>query len=152
MIRVGSMRWGGLPGFVQASKHGLKSLRIVLSRKCGFGEEALDTKLDSDLLATLAYTPDLKTLQVVESVSGSRILTKELFEGILRDGLVPNLRHLELVWSPSHAMPEDSLLEMLTRKAGLESAVLGVREGGDVSKGVREFMKQGSNGLRATLW
>ena len=119
------------------------------------GDQALDLDLAHDLEATLNCTPTLQTLQVFESTSGVRILTQELFDGIQRRGLVPNLKHIELVWSQSHAIPEDSVLEMLARQAGegLESVVLGVRKGGDVPKRVRDFVQQQrTDGLRANLW
>ncbi|KAF9033437.1 hypothetical protein BDZ89DRAFT_1130956 [Hymenopellis radicata] len=140
-----------LQTFIMASHCTLTHLYILVMRI-----DVAYTISSPEMLALLALTPQLIHLSIVEHAP--TLLTDELLNVLSSRKYCPKMEALELVWAfENPAFTESWLLQMIEHRlapyGSLRLLVLGTRNGGNVSKGIRDFMKRIRSGpVRAHLW
>ncbi|KAF9024621.1 hypothetical protein BDZ89DRAFT_1114542 [Hymenopellis radicata] len=140
-----------LQTFIMASHCTLTHLYILVMRI-----DVAYTISSPEMLALLALTPQLTHLSIVEHAP--TLLTDELLNVLSSRNYCPKMEALELVWAfENPAFTESWLLQMIEHRlapfGSLGLLVLGTRNGGNVSKGIRDFMKRICRGpVRTHLW
>ncbi|KAK0435822.1 uncharacterized protein EV420DRAFT_1343354 [Desarmillaria tabescens] len=107
--------------------------------------------LSTDALPILRMAPNLLRLSIVEQNQVQmRLITPNFIQGLYDPRMLPELQHLQLVWSGS--VNEAAVMDMVEHRA-VESVVIGVRMGGklrgDTLSRVDSLRERG---IIITLW
>ncbi|SJL02757.1 uncharacterized protein ARMOST_06093 [Armillaria ostoyae] len=105
----------------------------------------------TDALSILRMMPNIVRLSIVEQNKVQRgLITSDFIEGLVDRRMLPNLRHLQLVWSGD--VDEAAVMDMVENRA-VKSIVIGVRMGGELRQNtlsrVDALRKRGTS---ITLW
>ncbi len=136
-----------LEEFLQSSQCKLRTFSLVMRR-------TVQPTLADSLVDTLISMSSLTRLQIIEAESGPSLFNEGLCEQLSRNGFLPELTSLELVWAENR-QPNRELLSALSARADgrLSSVVLGIRKGGDIGPEVlkcRQDLRR--KDVRATCW
>ncbi|KAK0451258.1 uncharacterized protein EV420DRAFT_729818 [Desarmillaria tabescens] len=107
--------------------------------------------LSTDALPILRMAPNLLRLSIVEQNKVQmRLITPNFIQGLYDPGMLPELRHLQLVWSDS--VNEAAVMGMVEHRA-FESVVIGVRMGGTLRRDtLAKVYALRKRGTIITLW
>ncbi len=100
--------------------------------------------LYADVVRILEVTEELASLSIVEHREPQFITITEQLLGQLSDaeGFLSRLDHIELVWAAENPVDEGAIMKVMGSRVGvLNSAVVGVRGGGELGKATLERMQ-----------
>ncbi|KAK0197903.1 hypothetical protein F5146DRAFT_1116884 [Armillaria mellea] len=98
----------------------------------------------ADVVRILEATEELASLSIIEHREPQFATITEQLLGQLSDaqGLLSRLEHIELVWSAENLVDEGAIMRVMDSRVGvLNSAVVGVRGGGELGKATLERMQ-----------
>ncbi|KAK0245190.1 hypothetical protein EDD85DRAFT_800101 [Armillaria nabsnona] len=112
--------------------------------------------LYADVVRILEATEELASLSIVEHCEPQFVTITEQFLGQLSDteGFLSRLEHIELVWAAENSVDEGAIMKVMDSRVGvLNSAVVGVRGGGELGKATLERMQSlRQQGLKISLF
>ncbi|PBK64120.1 hypothetical protein ARMSODRAFT_918601 [Armillaria solidipes] len=112
--------------------------------------------LFADVVRILEVTEELASLSIVEHHEPQFVTITEQFLGQLGDaeGFLSRLEHIELVWAAENPVDEGAIMNVMGSRVGvLNSAVVGVRGGGELRKATLERMQSlRRQGLKISLF
>ncbi len=112
--------------------------------------------LYADVVRILEATEELASLSIVEHREPQFVMiTEQLLRQLTdADGLLSRLEHIELVWAAENPVDEGAIMKVMDSRVGvLNSAVVGVRGGGELGKATLERMQSlRRQGLKISLF
>lgn len=112
--------------------------------------------LYADVVRILEATEELASLSIVEHREPHFVMiTEQLLRQLTdADGLLSRLEHIELVWAAENPVDEGAIMKVMDSRVGvLNSAVVGVRGGGELGKATLERMQSlRRQGLKISLF
>ncbi|KAK0440740.1 hypothetical protein EV421DRAFT_1814703 [Armillaria borealis] len=112
--------------------------------------------LFADVVRILEATEELASLSIVEHREPQFVTITEQFLGQLSDaeGFLSGLEHIELVWAAENPVDEGAIMNVMGSRVGvLNSAVVGVRGGGELGKATLKRMQSlRRQGLKISLF
>ncbi|SJL03214.1 uncharacterized protein ARMOST_06562 [Armillaria ostoyae] len=112
--------------------------------------------LFADVVRILEATEELASLSIVEHREPQFVTITEQFLRQLSDaeGFLSRLEHIELVWAAENPVDEGAIMNVMGSRVGvLNSAVVGVRGGGELGKATLERMQSlRRQGLKISLF
>lgn len=146
-----------IPTFILNSRCTLKRFSFIMNGSHNPSHPAMTTQpsMSETLTEAFHYMLSLEGLQIIEAVSGPRLLTEDVLRSLSRQAL-PHLRSMELVWAKDdhpNAAVLKTMISSRLKETRLSSIRVGRRKGQNFQPKVLDFLRDlRKRGMNVKYW